>query len=93
VTPQVERRKVTKFDSHRGDLKWGKFDYPVTKTQKATLDGLWYMMSGLPKAYDDDGLPQGGFYSQNEKTGAVTIGLHHRSVNVHRSGRITSNED
>lgn len=80
------------FPGRRADQKWGRYDYPVTKTQKATLDGLWYMLSGLPRAYENDRLPQGGFYSQREDTGAVVIGLNHQSVSVHRNGRITSNE-
>jgi hypothetical protein len=55
-------------------------------------------MSGLPKAFGQDEkgvyvLPQGGFYSQSEKNGDVIIGLHHKSVTVHRTGRITSNEE
>lgn len=84
---------MAKYKGRRSDLTWGKFDYSVTKTQKASLDGLWYMLSSLPRAYDDDGLPQSGFYSQREDTGDVVIGLHHQSVNVHRTGRITSNQE
>lgn len=81
-----------KFAGRRGDLKWGRYNYPVTKTQKATLDGLWYMMSELPRAYGGgQSLPQGGFYSQMEDSGDVIIGLFGRSVSVHRNGRITGN--
>lgn len=83
---------MAKFPGRRGDLKWGMYDYPVTRTQKAALDGLWYMLSGLPKAYDPPNLPEGGFYSQYPTNGIVIIGLNHRSVSVHRNGRITSNQ-
>jgi hypothetical protein len=88
---------MAKFAGRRGDLKWGIYDYPVSPGQKATLDALWYLMGGLPKAFGQDKtgvyvLPQGGFYSQSEKNGDVIIGLHHKSVTVHRTGRITSNE-
>lgn len=83
---------MAKYLGKRGDLTWGKYDYPVTRTQKQALDGIWYMMSGLPKAYKGSGLPEGGFCSQRPDTGDVVIGLHHQSVSVHRSGRITSNQ-
>lgn len=83
---------MAKFAGRRNDLVWGKYDYPVTRTQKATLDGLWYMLSGLPRAYLSD-LPRGGFYSQNPDDGGVVIGLHHQSVTVRRTGRITSNQE
>lgn len=86
---------MAKFAGRRGDLTWGKYDYPVTKTQKATLDGLWYMMSGLPRGFQQTGswaLPDGGYYSQTEENGDVIIGLHHQSVTVHRNGRLTSNQ-
>jgi hypothetical protein len=85
---------MTRFAGRKGDLTWGRFDYPVTRTQKATLDGLWHMMNGLPRGYEQRGsyaLPEGGFYSQRPDTGDVVIGLHHHSVNVHRNGRITGN--
>lgn len=88
---------MAKFEGRRGDLTWGIYDYPVTKTQFATLDGLWYMMSGLPKGFGQDSkgayaLPRGAFYSQRPDNGDVIIGLNHQSVSVHRNGRITSNE-
>jgi hypothetical protein len=89
-----EERKVAKFAGRRGDLKWGVYDYPVSPGQKATLDALWYMMSGLPRGFQQTGpyaLPEGGYYSQNEKNGDVIIGLNHQSVTVHRTGRLTSN--
>ena len=82
--------KVTKFEGRPGDFSWGKYDYPVTRTQKETLDGLQYMMSGLPKSLE--GLPQGYFCSQRPDNGDVVIGLNHQSVNVDRNGRITSNQ-
>lgn len=82
---------MAKYAGKRGDLTWGKYGYPVTRTQKAALDGLWYMMSKLPRAYNSD-IPAGGFCSQREDNGDVIIGLHYCSVNVHRNGRITSNE-
>ncbi len=82
------------YKDRKGDLVWGRFDYSVTRTQKATLDGIWNLFRSLPRGYDspDDGSPQGGFYSQNPSTGAVIVGLNHRSVTVHRTGRITSNQ-
>ena len=82
-----------RFVGRRGDLTWGKFDYPVTKSQKSALDGLWYMMTGLPRQDPPNGhLPQGLFYSQRPDTGVVIIGLHQYSVNVHRSGLIVGNQ-
>jgi hypothetical protein len=81
---------MARFAGRDGDLKWGPYNYPVTPTQKATLDGLWYMMSGLPTY---NGEPIGYFASQQPNTGVVFIGLHHKSVSVHRNGRITSNEE
>lgn len=82
---------MAKFPGRNGDLTWGIYDYPVTCTQKATLDGLTNLMSGLPRAQGRDGLWQNGFYSQNVKDGGVIFGLNHQSVTVHRNGRITSN--
>lgn len=84
---------MAKFKGRPGDLVWGRYDYPVTRTQKDALDGIWYMLGGLPRAFNQEDLPAGGFYSQRESSGAVIIGLHHQSVSVHRSGRITSNEE
>jgi hypothetical protein len=88
---------LAKFKGRRGDLKWGVYDFPVTRTQKAALDGIWYMLRTLPRAYnpvaEDGELPQGGFYSQRENNGDIVIGLHGNSLTVHRSGRITSNEE
>jgi|tagenome__1003787_1003787.scaffolds.fasta_scaffold12071519_1 hypothetical protein len=81
---------MAKFAGRRGDLTWGTFNYSVTRSQKATLDGLLYMMSGLPWG---DSLPREGFCSQRPDNGVVVIGLHHQSVSVHRSGRITSNQE
>jgi hypothetical protein len=100
VIPLVDKERrlvMAKFPGRKGDFHWGIYDYPVTFTQKATLDGLWYMLSGLPKALgqEDKGdyaLPQGCYYSQNSNDGGVIIGLNHQSVTVHRNGRITSNE-
>lgn len=83
---------MAKFAGRRGDLKWGKFDYPVTKTQKATLDGLWYMMNGLPRSHSANGdTPEGYFCSQTPSNGDVVMGLHGCSVTIHRTGRITAN--
>lgn len=78
------------FKGRRGDLKWGKFKYPVTRTQKAALEGLRYMMRGVPQAKYDD-IPSGYFCSQRIDNGDVVIGLNNHLVSVHRSGRITSN--
>lgn len=73
------------------DTMWGRYDYWVTEEQKETLDGLWYLLRGLPRAYDNpDSLPVGGFYLQ-QPTGDVVIGLHHCSVTVHRNGRLSVN--
>lgn len=80
------------FSGRRGDLTWGIYDYPVTRTQKAALEGLKYMMSGLPRALDNV-IPEGYFCSQRADNGTVIIGLHHCSVNVDRNGRITSNKE
>lgn len=83
---------MANFPGKRGDRKWGTYDFPVTRTQKEALEGLWHMFRGLPRAYGSTDLPQGGYYSQHPTTGAVLIGLHHNSVSVHRSGRITPNK-
>lgn len=84
---------MARFVGRRGDLVWGTYDYPVTLSQKTTLDGLKYMMRGLPRAKAwDEGIPEEYFCSQRPDNGDVVIGLHHNSVNVHRNGRITSNE-
>jgi len=85
---------MAKFAGRKGDLTWGAYDYPVTKTQKATLDGVWYMMSELPRAPGGSGyLPDGLFYSQRPDNGVVIIGLFHCSISVHRNGRVTSNQE
>jgi hypothetical protein len=95
VHPALQEEKtMAKFAGRRGDLKWGKYDYPVTKTQKATLDGLLYMMSGLPTWHPANGyplMPEGYFCSQYPSDGRVVMGLNHQSVSVHRNGRVTSN--
>lgn len=86
---------MAKFAGRRGDLTWGKYAYPVTKTQKDALDGIWYMLKGLPRGIEQTGywaLPEGGFYSQNLENGSVIIGLHHNSATVYRSGHVVSNE-
>jgi hypothetical protein len=67
---------LAKFKGRRGDLKWGVYDFPVTRTQKAALDGVWYMLRTSARAYnpvaEDGELPQGGFYSQNARTTATS---------------------
>lgn len=84
---------MARFTGRRGDLIWGVGDFPVTRTQKATLDGLRFIMSRLPRAHPSNGnMPSGYFCSQHPDNGDVVIGMHHCSVNVHRNGRITSNE-
>lgn len=83
---------MAKFAGRPGDLKWGKYDYPVTRTQKDSLDGLVYMLYGLPRALDNPDLWQAGFYSQNPSDGGVIIGVNHQSVTVDRNGRVMSNE-
>jgi hypothetical protein len=83
---------MAKYAGRRGDLKWGVYDYPVTRTQKASLDGLLYLMRGLPRAHAMYDLWEAGFYSQNPNDGGVILGVNHQSVTVHRNGRITSNE-
>lgn len=83
---------MARYKGKKGDLTWGKYDYPMTPTQKATLDGLLLFVNGLPRAYNQPDLWQGGFYSQRVDTGAVVIGLNHQSVSVHRTGRITANQ-
>jgi hypothetical protein len=84
---------MPRFKGRKGDLTWGRYNYPVTQSQKDTLDGLEYLMRGLPRAHPANGdIPEGYFASQNLLDGGVIIGLHHNSVTVHRTGRITSNE-
>jgi hypothetical protein len=84
---------MARFVGRRKDLTWGPYNYPVTRTQKEALDGLWYMMSGLPQSRSINGyIPEGYFCSQRPDTGEVIMGLHHHSVSIHRNGRITSNE-
>ena len=81
-----------RFPGRPGDFTWGKYDYPVTRTQHETLDGLWYMMSGLPRAHPDNGdMPKGYFCSQRSDNGDVVMGLNHHSVSVDRNGRVTAN--
>lgn len=83
---------MAKFRGLPGDLTWGVYNYPVTRTQKETLEGLHYMMTGLPRAHPANGdMPQGYFCSQRESNGAVVVGLHHHSVSVYRTGRIRGN--
>jgi hypothetical protein len=82
--------RVTKFAGRPGDFSWGKYDYPVTRTQKEALDGLRYLMSGLPQSRE--GIPEGYFCSQRPDNGDVVMGLHHQSVTVDRNGRVTSNQ-
>lgn len=81
---------MANFEGRRGDLKWGVYDYPVTNTQKISLDGLWHMMGGNGP-YSET--PKGGYYSQDSSNGDIVIGMDHRSVRVHRSGRVTSNRE
>jgi len=82
---------MNEFKGRRNDTTWGKYDYPVTQTQKAALEGLWFMTRGLPRAVDNPDLPKGCFYSQHPITGAVIFGLFHRSVSVLRNGRVVAN--
>lgn len=84
---------MAKFAGRPGDLKWGKYEYPVTPTQKLSLEGLVYLVHGLPRALRQPDLWQGGFYSQNPSDGGVIFGLNHQSVTVKRDGRIVSNEE
>lgn len=84
---------MAKFKGRPGDLRWGKHNYPVTRTQKESLDGLEYILSSLPRALDSPELWQAGFYSQSPNDGGVIIGLNHQSVTVDRNGRVTSNEE
>lgn len=82
------------FPGKSKDFKWGRYDYPVTKSQKRSLDALWYLLSGLPREYMgsfEDTLAEGSFYSQDAVTGNVTFGLCHKSVTVDRRGRLMSN--
>lgn len=81
---------MAKFAGKRGDETWGPYNYPVTPSQKMTLEGLEYMMSGLP-TWPTNGRPKGFFCSQMPNTGVVVIGLNHRSITVHRNGRIERN--
>lgn len=86
---------MTKFEGSKGDLVWGTYAYPVTKTQKETLDGLRHLMNGLPRARSlsaNGEFPDEYYCSQRSDNGDVIIGLHRNSVSVHRNGRITSNQ-
>jgi hypothetical protein len=80
-----------KFKGRPGDLTWGPFGYPVTQTQKAAVEGIVFMLSSLPRAFNQPDLWQNGFYSQNPATGAIIMGLDHHSVSIHRNGRVTAN--
>lgn len=92
MTDKVQTQAPMRYKGKPRDLKWGKYDYPVTPSQKKTLEALWYMMSGLPRSPENGFTPVGYFCSQRVDTGTVIIGLNHESINVHRSGHITSNE-
>lgn len=81
-----------RFQARPGDHRWGKYDYPVTPTQKKALEALMYMTSGLPRAPGNPNLPEEGFYSQRSDNGAVIFGINHQSVTVMRSGRMYANE-
>lgn len=83
------------FKGRSGDLKWGRFDYRVTRTQKEALDGIWYMLTGQTNAADGtaNAPTRGIFCSQVPLNGAMIIGLDHHSVTVYRSGRIISNAE
>lgn len=83
---------MAKFAGRRGDLKWGRHDYPVTQTQKVSLDALLNLMSGLPRAYNQPDLWEHGFCSQNAGHGGVIFGVNHQSVTVGRDGRLYSNQ-
>ena len=83
---------MAKFSARYADLTWGKYDYPVTPIQKRTLEGLEYMMSGLPRTDPKNGdIPAGYFCSQRPDNGDVVIGLYNHSVSVNRNGRVTAN--
>lgn len=84
---------MIRFKGRYDDLKWGAHNYSVTRTQKETLDGLWYMMRGLPRTNPLHGtIPEGYFCSQRLDNGAVVIGLHGHSVSVGRNGRVVGNK-
>jgi hypothetical protein len=83
---------MAKFVGRRGDLKWGPYDYPVTKTQKITLEGLHNIMKGVPRT-NRGKMPAGYYGSQRPSDGGIIVGLNHYSVTVHRNGRITSNRE
>lgn len=78
-----------RFKKRTGDLAWGQYDYPVTRSQKAALDGIMNLFSTLPKNQRG---PSTMFYSQKLLNGDVTIGIYHRSVTVTRHGRVYSNQ-
>lgn len=81
---------MAKFEGRPGDMTWGRYDYPVTRTQCETLDGAWFLLTGLPISRMRDDAPRGVFYSQTPD-GMVVIGKNHRSINVDRNGRVTGN--
>lgn len=78
-----------KFKKRTGDLTWGKYDYPVTRSQKAALDGIMNLFSMLP---EDLRGPSTLFYSQTVLNGDVVIGIYLRSVTVTRHGRVIGNQ-
>lgn len=85
---------MSQFKGRRGDLTWGKYEYPVTRTQKETLDELRYLMTGLPHVgIPNENLPKGYFCSQRPDNGEVVIGLHGYSVSVRRNGRLLNRSD
>lgn len=82
-----------RFEARPDDLRWGRFGYPVTRTQKNALDALLYMLSGcVERSYENPLNPRGFFCSQYPSDGRVVVGLNHQSLTVWRSGRITSNQ-
>lgn len=82
-----------KFKAKTGDLRWGKYDYPVTRSQKQSLDGIMNLFDTLlPRSSENPKMPHDGFYSQLPLNGAVIIGINHRSVTVNRHGRVISNQ-
>lgn len=80
---------MAKFEGRRGDLKWGKYDYPVTKSQWCNLMALEGLFKkALPPAIGNPDLWKNGYYSQDRENGDVIIGFNNEAVRVTRSGQV-----
>lgn len=70
---------MPRFQARPGDQTWGRFNYPVTITQKNALDAVLHLFAGT------------GFemiHSQKTCNGDVILVIEGRSVTIKRSGRM-----